>query len=116
MTSIPNNNNAGDSQDLQQSDSISMDSPTAQSFHTCRSDGFQHPQNGDRNPSVPSSIAVGRQPDLSSENVHLTTLDGFLTEKPVAELAPQDKGLRAWSYVVATFAMYIVVWGEKFPC
>lgn len=29
------------------------------------------------------------------------------------ELQPIDKGFGAWSYVAATFAMYIVVWGEK---
>lgn len=31
----------------------------------------------------------------------------------VVELQPMDQGFGAWSYVAATFAMFIVVWGKR---
>ena len=38
--------------------------------------------------------------------------EAFVEGQNVVELQPMDKGFGAWSYVAATFAMYIVVWGE----
>lgn len=48
---------------------------------------------------------------VSSVDANESKIDPFGESSNIVELQPVDGGFGAWSYVAATFSMYIVVWG-----
>lgn len=56
-------------------------------------------------PQSPARVSV------SSIDPDENNIDPFRESSNIVELQPVDRGFGAWSYVAATFSMYIVVWG-----
>jgi hypothetical protein len=60
-----------------------------------------------------TSPNCGGEYSARNSNSGMRQQDPFGETEKLIELQPMDRGFGAWSYVAATFAMYIVVWGKS---